>query len=107
MPTDLRDITVGKPGFIEQHGLWTDEQKEAMRRIKAEIETHGLETIRVSLADQHGVLRNKTLTARSFMSALRNGVDFTTAPIRYGELHRLQFVRGRRRFWSPRDGRVP
>ena len=60
MPADLRDITVGKTGFIERHGLWTDEQKEAVPRIKAEIETRGLEVVRriaslktISWRDRH------------------------------------------------------
>jgi hypothetical protein len=43
VPANLGDITVGKPAFIERHGLWTDEQKEAVHRIKAEIETRGLD----------------------------------------------------------------
>ena len=91
MPANLGDITVGKPGFIERHGLWTDEQKEAVRRIKAEIETRGLETIRVSVADQHGILRSKTLTVRSFMSTLRNGVDFITAPFAFDTANSIVF----------------
>ena len=33
----LGELGVGKVGFIEAHGLWTDEQREAAERIVAEI----------------------------------------------------------------------
>ena len=78
--TDLGDIAVGKSGFIEQHGLWDDAHREAARRCRALIEQHRLETIRIAFADQHGVLRAKTLSAHSFLSALKNAADFTIAP---------------------------
>jgi hypothetical protein len=39
----LDDISVGKVGFVERHGLWTDEQEEAARRLKSQIEEKGLD----------------------------------------------------------------
>ena len=76
MPIKLENISVGKADFIDQHGLWTDEQREAAQRVLAQVDEHGLTTVRVSFGDQHGILRGKTLTPRSFALALRNGMDF-------------------------------
>jgi glutamine synthetase len=76
MGTGLEDISVGKVGFIEKHGLWTDQQAEGAERVKAEIEERGLTTVRISWGDQHGILRGKTLITHDFLLALRNGQDF-------------------------------
>ncbi len=81
MATNLEDISVGKVDFIERHGLWTEEQAEAAERVKAEIEQHGLRTIRLGWGDQHGIVRGKTLTTHDFLVALRNGQDFQTATL--------------------------
>lgn len=32
MAMNLEDISVGKVNFVEQHGLWSDAQKEAAER---------------------------------------------------------------------------
>jgi len=73
---ELDDISVGKVGFIQTHGLWTGQQAEAAERVKAQIDEHGLTMVRVSWGDQHGILRGKTLLAHDFLLALRNGQDF-------------------------------
>jgi glutamine synthetase len=77
----LSDISVGKVGFVEQHGLWTDQQREAAERIVAEVEQRQLKTIRVAWGDQHGVVRGKNIMAHDFLVALRNGIDFQTATV--------------------------
>jgi hypothetical protein len=38
--------------FIEQYGLWTDEQRSAAREVLARIEKEGLQIIRLSWPDQ-------------------------------------------------------
>lgn len=73
------DVSTGKVGFVEHHGLWSDEQKDAARKIEADVREKGLRQVRVSWADQHGIARGKTLTVDGFMSALRNGKDFQSA----------------------------
>ena len=64
--------------FVERHGLWNDEQFEAATRAERLIEEHGLEVVRLSFADQHGILRGKTLMAADAARAMRNGVAMTT-----------------------------
>src|SRR2546421_4606698 len=73
------DVGTGKVGFVERHELWSDEQKDAARKIEADVREKGLRQVRVSWADQHGIARGKTLTAEGFAAALRNGKDFQSA----------------------------
>ena len=49
--------------FVERHGLWTGEQARAAKAAALAIKKHKLELVRFSFADQHGVLRGKTLIA--------------------------------------------
>jgi glutamine synthetase len=79
MATRDLDVSTGKVGFVERHELWSDEQKDAARKIEAEVREKGLRQVRVSWADQHGIARGKTLTVEGFSSALRNGKDFQSA----------------------------
>jgi glutamine synthetase len=62
-------------GFVERHGLWSDEQRRAAAEIAGRAETLGV--VRLSFADQHGILRGKTLVAAELDSAFRSGC---TAP---------------------------
>ena len=50
--------------FVERHGLWTGEQARAATAVEQAIKKHKLELVRFSFADQHGVLRGKTVVAR-------------------------------------------
>ncbi len=81
MASSLTDISVGKVDFIERHGLWSEEQAAAAKRVRAEVEQRKLRTVRVGWGDQHGIVRGKTLTAHDFLLALHNGQDFQTATL--------------------------
>ena len=70
---------VGTPGFVERHGLHTDEQREAAQRVITEIREKNLRTVRVVIVDQHGVPRAKFLSAEAALSAMSNGADFSGA----------------------------
>ncbi len=65
--------------FVERHGLWSAEQKEATKRLAAIVEEKKLETIRLSFADQHGILRGKTLIASEAIASLEDGCGITTS----------------------------
>ncbi len=52
---------------------------------------HKLELVRFSFADQHGVLRGKTLLASEVAGALRNGVTMTTTLLAKDTSHRTVF----------------
>ena len=81
MAMNLEDISVGKVNFVEQHGLWSDAQKEAAERVRTEIEEKKLRTIRVGWGDQHGIVRGKNVMTHDFLHVLRNGQDFQTATL--------------------------
>jgi glutamine synthetase len=73
------DQGVGSPGFVERHGLHTEEQLAAVAEVVAQIREMDLRTVRVVLVDQHGIPRAKFLSADAAISAMRNGADFSGA----------------------------
>jgi glutamine synthetase len=60
--------------FIEEHRLWTDAQVRAAGEMERRIASEKLEVVRVAFADQHGLVRGKSLVAADAMKALRAGV---------------------------------
>ena len=77
--------------FVERHGLWSDEQFEAAVRAEALIAEKKLEVVRLSFADQHGILRGKTLMAGDAAHAMRNGCSITTTLLAKDTSHRSVF----------------
>lgn len=77
--------------FAERHELWSAEQTEAAARAARLTEEHGLETIRLSFADQHGVLRGKTLVAEEAIKAMSGGCMVTTTMLAKDTAHRTVF----------------
>jgi glutamine synthetase len=74
----LRDGAVGRSNFIETFGLWSDDDRHAAKDALAKIRDSGIELIRLSFADQHGLLRGKTLLVGEIESVFRNGCTFPT-----------------------------
>jgi glutamine synthetase len=64
--------------FVERHGLWNDAQAKAAAQVERLIRKEKLEVVRFSFADQHGVLRGKTLLAADAVPSMRSGVTMTT-----------------------------
>lgn len=85
---DGHEGSTGRVGFVERHGLWQDEQSKAATDVMRRIEAHDIEVIRLSFADQHGVLRGKTLTLPSFVSALHNGCTMPNTLLTKDTAHR-------------------
>ena len=77
--------------FIERHGLWSEAQFEAAARAERLIESERLEVMRLSFADQHGILRGKTVMAGDAAHAMRNGVSITTTLLAKDTSHRSVF----------------
>ena len=77
--------------FVARHALWSDEQKEAASRLRRIAEEQKLETIRLSFADQHGILRGKTLVAAEALASLENGCSITTTMLAKDTSHRTVF----------------
>ncbi|MGX6448235.1 glutamine synthetase family protein [Patulibacter sp. S7RM1-6] len=64
-------------GFVDRHDLWTEAQYAAAGQLRRVVDEVGIELVRCSFVDQHGVLRGKTLTRDALPAALRDGI---TAP---------------------------
>jgi glutamine synthetase len=50
-----------------------------VKELLKEIKSRGIETVRFSFADQHGILRSKSIAAAEVPSALKNGVGFPSS----------------------------
>jgi glutamine synthetase len=82
---------VGRANFIAAHGLWGPEQSEQAAQILRQVKDAGLELIRIVFADQHGILRGKTVMAGELASIFRNGCAITTTLIAKDTAHKSVF----------------
>ncbi|MGI9318512.1 MAG: glutamine synthetase family protein [bacterium] len=71
-------ISETPPGFASRHNLNVPTRCEAVKEILEIASAHDLETIRVSFADQHGVLRGKVVMVADLAAVLENGVSVTS-----------------------------
>ena len=60
--------------FAQRCGIHTPEREAAVQRVLRLIEASGVELVRFSWCDQHGMLRGKTLVASAVEQALKDGV---------------------------------
>ncbi|WP_027016984.1 glutamine synthetase family protein [Comamonas composti] len=77
--------------FVERFGLFTAEQESCAREVARRIEAEQLELVRFAFADQHGVLRGKTLVASEAISALHSGVNMTSTLLAKDTSHKTVF----------------
>ncbi len=77
--------------FVERHNLWNEAQSKAAAQVDRIIKKEKLEVVRFSFADQHGVLRGKTLLASEAANAMRNGVTMTTTLLAKDTAHRTVY----------------
>ena len=88
---NLSGAGIGKTDFVARHGLWTAEQTEAAARIVRSARELDIHTIRLSFADQHGVLRGKTVVVDMLESVLKNGCTLTTTLLLKDTAHRTVY----------------
>lgn len=67
-----------RAGFIARFDLWNAAQKKEAKRVARLVADNDLNVVRLSFADQHGILRGKTLLANAYDSAMESGVTMTT-----------------------------
>ena len=77
--------------FVERHGLWSAEQARQAKAVAQQIKRDKLELVRFSFADQHGVLRGKTLVAADALSAMTSGVTMTTTLLAKDTAHKTVY----------------
>ena len=71
--------------------MWSDAQAKAAAQVERIIKKEKLEVVRFSFADQHGVLRGKTLLASEAANAMRAGVTMTTTLLAKDTAHRTVY----------------
>jgi glutamine synthetase len=81
----------GSATFVDRHDLWSDEQRRAAAEVDKKIAREKLEVVRFSFADQHGLLRGKTLVAAAASRAMRAGVTMTSTLLAKDTSHRTVF----------------
>ncbi|MDE1973888.1 MAG: glutamine synthetase [Hyphomicrobiales bacterium] len=77
--------------FVQRHGLWSAEQARAANRVAQAIKKHKLELVRFSFADQHGVLRGKTVVAAEAAALMAAGVTMTTTLLAKDTAHKTVY----------------
>src|SRR5579863_1474685 len=77
--------------FVERHGLWSAEQARQAKAVTQQIKRDKLELVRFSFADQHGVLRGKTLLAADALAAMASGVTMTTTLLAKDTAHKTAY----------------
>ena len=82
---------VGREGLAVLAGVDNAARHEACERVLAQIDEHRLNTVRLAFADQHGVLRGKTLMAAQAKSLLVNGSGMTSTLLAKDTSHRTVF----------------
>ncbi|MFB3053863.1 MAG: glutamine synthetase, partial [Alphaproteobacteria bacterium] len=66
-------------GFIESHGLWTDQQKREAGELQRRVGKEDLHLIRMAWSDSHGCSRAKAVTVPTFLEALEAGYNINVA----------------------------
>ena len=88
-PTSIADG--GRSNFVKQQQIWGEAESAAAEAVLRKVEESGLETIRLSFADQHGLLRGKVIEARDLASSFRNGCAMTSSLLAKDTSHRSVF----------------
>jgi glutamine synthetase len=68
-----------RPGFIEKHGLWTDERRRQAETLKQRLRKEDLRLIRLAWADPHGCSRAKAVSVPVFLESLDRGYNINVA----------------------------
>jgi len=79
----------GRTNFVERYGIPFDADGAA--RVVEQIKAQGLEVVRLSFADQHGILRGKTLVVDEIPGVMTNGCTMTTTLLAKDIAHKTQF----------------
>src|SRR5690242_17498941 len=65
--------------FIDEHGLWSDEQRAQAAELRARLEREPLELVRLAWADPHGASRAKEVSLPVFFDTLERGYNINVA----------------------------
>lgn len=77
--------------LAEKAGLWTADRQAAAREVERRIQAGELTVVRLSFADQHGILRGKTYVAAEIASVMKSGVGFSATMLMKDTANRTVF----------------
>lgn len=77
--------------FAKRYDLWTNQQYLDRAKSLALMVEKGIEVVRVSFVDQHGVLRGKTIVVDALKSAFENGIAMTSTMLLKDTSHNTVF----------------
>ncbi len=79
--SDVKDniTSIGLDKYVAKHRLWNNTQKDSAKTLIKRLHTEGINYVRVTYCDQHGLTRGKMLPTKVFVSALKNGLASTHA----------------------------
>ncbi|MFL6631243.1 MAG: glutamine synthetase family protein [Massilia sp.] len=77
--------------FVTQFDLWSSEQHAAADDVVKALRSGDIGVVRFSFADQHGILRGKTLVASEAIRALHAGVSLTSTLFAKDTAHKTVF----------------
>ena len=80
-----------RASFVERNGLRTEDEARAADETLKRIEKSGIETLRLSFADQHGLLRGKSVMPDQAASVMANGCTMTSTLLTKDTSHRTVF----------------
>lgn len=78
-------------GKLARDGILSSEMVERAAALVAEVQSSALETIRVVFADQHGILRGKTIVASAFESIFTAGIALPSTLLLKDTAHKTVF----------------
>lgn len=78
-------------GRLMRLALWTSQDASQAAELLERVARDGIETIRMVFADQHGILRGKTITARALKSAFMAGLKAPSTLLLKDVSHRTVF----------------
>lgn len=77
--------------FVDRHGLWSAAQVEAAIEVERRIRAEELEVVRLSFADQHGILRGKSVVGPDAVGVMHDGCAVTSSLLAKDTAHRTVF----------------
>ena len=69
----------GRTNLAENVAADSSDRRAAVKAVLGEVESRGLHSVRLAFADQHGMLRGKTMSADLLAGIMANGVGITSA----------------------------
>lgn len=80
-----------KSGGLAKLGYWSTETAARAQDVVDQVDAANIETVRLVFADQHGILRGKTITARMLTSAFASGIGVPSTLLLKDTSHRTVF----------------